>query len=431
MQIWGREKHIPQNIIIVLNCFKDIYNNYDSETVGCFIDSILQYGYKHGFSEEKLKGLIKGLLPAIENRDPQVSLLIRGGNIWGMGEGKYGVGDYICECFATRISPAGLNKLILFGREIPTNESSKFEQNRKDGLSLMYPFSELRDFIHDEQPGINALISAMISYYKDHDKVKLELAEKIIASIAFENKDFPDWFEKLFELSNYDMIVKENFEGKEKQVKAIDILKRLQENTSPFQSEPPNLKDKKLSELLNTVYNSVEELDKHVLNEALKYINNNLAELIKNETIGLEPNFIQALAWIERINYLTLKNMTYENQLIAHKQEWFQSILRFQELTGASDTYNEHSFQRFIDELEQSTSEEAYKIILKKITHDIILLEKRYQAMGKGYLSGALWSGNTYHELVGLTHWKPASTEYGAKHRKERLLPSYLINTGD
>ena len=63
-----------------------------------------------------------------------VNILQRGGNIWGMRKGNFGVADFTTHCYAVKINPPNLNNLIMIAKEVPTTDSARFEQNRIDAL---------------------------------------------------------------------------------------------------------------------------------------------------------------------------------------------------------------------------------------------------------------------------------------------------------
>lgn len=138
----------------------------------------------------------------------------------------------------------------------------------------------------------------------------------------------------------------------------------------------------------------------------------------KNE-VGIEPNYIQTLAWVDRKVFEQLQSLTYEDQTGAYKQDWFISILQFQELTSSPKDFDKDEFDNFIQQLKgSSSSEQAYKLIGMRILLNINTLARKYKHEGIEDV-GALWSGNTSHELIGLINPRSAETEQGRKRIKE------------
>ena len=426
----GTKTRSSENSEMISDVFQDMSKTDLPVDTGLFIYSLTKYGSEHGFNSEKLKGLKDGLLPAIRNKDPQIDILLKSGNVWGMGEGKFGAADFFCEAYADKVTPANLNKLFLILREVPAMDLSRHEQNRLDGLTL-HDFENLRDMIHDEEIGVHEFVSAISKYY-DETLSKDEFARVMQNTFGVFNKrkGEQEW-KKFFDPKNYDVIVKEKVDGEEHSVPAINVIRRLVENTKVVFPEPPKVSDENLNELLINLFDKGENFSKEDLNKILTYVNKKLINYMDSEQIGVEPNFIRALAWIENKNAKSIKSMNYEEQAGANKQEWFKSILLFQELTGAAEKFDEKEFDTYINQLQKMSSEDAYKEIFKREIEKVYILSKRYTEAGKQNLNGSLWSGNTSHELVGLIDLKNASTSIGEKRRNEKLVPEYLRTTGD
>jgi hypothetical protein len=137
--------------------------------------------------------------------------------------------------------------------------------------------------------------------------------------------------------------------------------------------------------------------------------------------IGIDPNYIQALSWLERRAFETMRNLTYEDQSQAYRQDWFVSILKFQELIGSPHDFDESAFQSFITKLQSSTSDrQAYQLIGTRALESIYQLAKIQSDRGRKD-TGGLWSGNLPHELIGLVDPRPAETEVGRRARNEDI----------
>ncbi len=153
---------------------------------------------------------------------------------------------------------------------------------------------------------------------------------------------------------------------------------------------------------------------------------------MKQDEIGIEPNHILAYGWLEQKGFRQVQGMTYEDQLGAYKQDWFHTLLRFQELTASRMPFDAEDFESFIAEASQKRSpHDAYRMIIDRTLKNVSGLANKYAEQEKEQRVGALWSGNTVHEITGLTELRPAETAIGRRHRAEALLPDHQRITGD
>lgn len=269
----------------------------------------------------------------------------------------------------------------------------------------------------------------MIDYYQTGDKSRLELLlAKTGGYLAS-----PDRQTVIFDRNNYEREVEETVNGKKKKVKTIEILKRLAENTKQVDDTPPNTSDAVLNEKMATLGRSeAMGRTRELLGEAYDYITARLVEMMDKREVGIEPDTLLALAWLERRGFEVLQKLTYEDQIGVYKQKWFHSILRFQELTTSPNRYDKVKFQSFLDQITQAKwGEEAYKLIGRRVLDHVNILARKYKSEGKDERTGGLWSGNSVHELIGLTDYRPAVTAYGKKHREERQKPEQDRLKGD
>lgn len=425
----GLETHDSAQVSRALTLLKD-NQQVAPEILGIYIDTVCHYGRNFGLKKEAVTGFQKKLLPALIKGDKQVQILLRGGNIWAMRSGEtMGIGDFIYHCYATEVNPPNINDLLLAVREVPTTDYARFEQNRLDALAAGSVFGVLRDFIHDQRPGVSDVIQGMIDYYQTGDKSRLEL---LLAETGGYLAS-PDRQGIIFERSNYEREVEETVNGKKNKVKTIEILKRLAENTKPVDDTPPITSDAVLNEKMATLGRSeAMGTTRELLGEAYDYVTTRLIEMMDKGEVGIEPNTLLALAWLERRGFEVLQKLTYEDQIGVYKQKWFHSILRFQEVTFSPKTYDQVEFQSFLDQIAQLESDkEAYQLVGRRILDHVNILARRYKSEGKNERTGALWSGNSVHELIGLIDFRPAITVYGKKHREERQKPEQDRLKGD
>lgn len=405
----------PDQLKLMLQIYKEVADYADRNIGAQFAETVFSYTRNHDLTAEKSRGLIDRLLPAMQNNDPQIEIILKSGNFWGMNHGDFGVGDYLCHAYASPVSAENLNELLLAARVVPATSLARLEQNRSDGLMMAKPFGILRDCIHDQRPYINELITAMVHYYDTNDKSQLEQA---IPKVNYFNS--AERIQLLFDKEKYDMEIEER-NASRKKVKPIDVLRRLAENTKPVSDFPPTTSDKELNQQLQTLeqakINGVLS-NKEVLANAINYLNQELSTMMEEKVIGIEPNHIMAISWLERQATELLRNISFEDQWGAYKQDWFISLLKFHELIG-SPQYNEQEFQNYIQSLISANSPlEAYKLIGRRILENIKALAALYKKKGRTDL-GALWSGNLTHELVGLIDLKPATTKFGQNLRAE------------
>jgi hypothetical protein len=271
----------------------------------------------------------------------------------------------------------------------------------------------------------------MVDYYQNGDKSRLELLlPKTGGYLGSEERQA-----MILDRDNYEMEVEEIVNGEKRKVRAIDVLKRLAENTKPVAVKPPVTSDKTLNELMSALLTQstrIQGVSPELLGQTYDYVNGRLVEMINRGEVGIEPAMVTALAWLERQGFYVLQKMNYEDQLGAFKKRWFHSVLLFQELTASPNNYSQAEFQEFIDHVVKSQDDrEAYRLVSKRILENLSVLARKYKAEGKAERAGALWSGNIAHELIGLTDLKPASTAYGKRHREERLRPESERLRGD
>lgn len=419
-EVVALDNHSPEQGRRIIELF-DENKNLDRLTLSRLMEVASQYGRHFGFSETAKIGFERNILPALQRRDPQVDVLQRGGNFGGMRAGEFGLKDFVCHSYCSEVNPRNINRLLMSLHEIPTSNFQKLEQNRKDGLAMSRDFGALRDFIHDQRPLVREVINAMVKYYETKDPSELKLLLPKTKGYLDEEKKI----DSILDLSKYDNDV---LDKDKKEMKVIDVLRRLAENTKTVEEKPVKTSELKLNVELEKLSDISSEEN---LLDTLQSMNSLVEKAVLEKKIGIEPNMILALAFIERKVFAYLQKLTYEDQTGLYKKPWFIELMKFQELTNSTE-YNSEDFNKFMQELETSkSSEAAYKLISNRVVWHITDLAKIYKATAKHDISGALWSGNVSHELIGISDWKPATTRYGERHREEQMKPEYLRNMGD
>lgn len=423
----GLETEDADQISQLVALWKEVYQTPDQESLPLFLECSMRYAKNHGLSNESRAGLVQNLLPAIQRKDPQIKILLEPGNLWAMQKGDFGIADFLCHCYAKKITPQNLNELVSAIYDIHTTDYNRMQQNQKDALVLVY-FFNLRDMIHDQIPGIHDLISAMIDYYENPENdegSKSKLVSSLIKCgyIAADSKEKDSYLDR----SLYEKIFETDVDGERKKEKAIDILKRLKENTCPRIEEPPVTSDENLNQkMLELKQNAKDKIKvKECLEATLDYVNEKIINFVQTNQIGVEPNFVLALAYLNRQAFLAMQALTYEDQIAAFKQSWFYSVLKFQELTcSASSEFQEDNFSQFISSIYKADSDvTVYKIVQMRVLENVKRLADYYVSIGKPDWVRFLWTGNLTDQLIGLTELRPAETIYGRQHRKERINP--------
>lgn len=431
----GLNLHSADQVRKIFEIYKKTVETEDKEALAVLSRSVISYGRSHVFTGDTVQGFVAKLLPAIEKKDPQVALLIRGGNIWGMRKGDFGVADFVCQAYTSPVDPPHLNKLLLISREVPATSLARLEQNRKDALSLAVPFGILRDFIHDQRPYVHEVIKAMVYYYDTGDNSKLlTILPKTDYLKSQESQN------RVLDMANYDKVATEviqeswggeNSEIENKRLPAITFLRRLLTNTTPFEETPPQTTEQEINQKTEVFYKDAitNRLSPQALAGLMDAITVRLETMMEKREVGIEPNLVLLLGWLERKGFEVLKNMKYEDQISAYKQGWFSSILRFNEMITSSDNFNVKEFEDFLRRIKECASfEMAYKLIGKRVLEHTYNLAKKYKAEGKED-TGVLWSGNITHELIGLVAFREPTTEQGKKavieKERQRIEPGY------
>jgi len=420
------KSHDPEQAKMYFELFKGCFDK-DHETALKYMRVIKSYGRIHPLTKESMVGFETKLFPALEHKDPDVEALQIQSNRWGMQKGDFGIADFTVHAYAVEVNSKNINELLMALREIPTSNVGRLEQNRKDALSLAGTFGALRDFIHDQRPLVREIIQAMVKYYESHDDSELKpLLPKTGGYLAPQERQ-----DKIYDLTNYDKEVKATVNGQETTNKVIDILKRLEENTKIIDETPPTVTDPELNKLLQD-FQREDVKPTEVLQHALERVNFLLTTAIKKKVVGIEPSMILTITWLERQGFEALQNMTYEDQQSAYTKPWLQALIKFQELTASTQPFNEEEFDKFIKKVAHTKEpREAYRLVAKRTFKNVADLASVYGKTSKPHISGALWSGNVAHEFTALTDFKPATTTYGERHKKEQEVPLHLRNTGD
>lgn len=402
-----------------LEICKSLQKIEDQQLLDILAKTVNSYSNNHGLTKQNVIGFINKLLPAIKNKDEQIKILLTDGNIWGMFKDDFGLADFICHSYLSPISSKNLNELLIILKDIPGNNSSKLEQNRKDAVQLLTtPFSFLREIIHDQRPHIHELIESMLHFQKTKDDSKLLKIIPLVDYFSSNPREGTIFLENSRNINSYGD-------------REIKILNNLFKNTTPEVTNPPTVSNQLINEASEHFAQNKnnQQLEKSNLTKLLSKINEDLELKMSKEEIGIEPNYIMLLSWLEQECFHQLQRINFEEQTSTYKQDWFISVLNFNELINSFDCFNQQKFNEFIEKIKKSpSSEAAYKLISERVAEQAYKLAKDYKQKGKKD-SGTIWSGNIVHELIGLTDYRQATTKHGQKfileQQRQKIEPNY------
>ncbi len=337
-----------------------------------------------------------------------------------MFNGRNGLGDFTHACLDCKITPATINNLILMGRECPTTEFGKFEQNRVDGISLAGDIYALREAIHRQKPFVNELLKEIMAYHSG--KSDGEGLNKILES----NSILSHHQNKFMDKSLYNKKVLDGYNGNKTKVSIIELVKRLEENTREDLVSPPitphnrlNMQTKKLYQFVSKNGNKYAP---KMLNDILKISNKMLQE--RMGTVGIHPDYIKTFNWVGRRVYRTVKDMKFNEQIDMHKQPWFKELLKYQELTSSmSEKFDEKEFEEFYAEVKKSDYTTASKMVFDRTLKNVGDLKKHYDKSEKTKdRNNILYSGNIADSLIAWTTARNPDCQYALKLAKEKGL---------
>ncbi len=347
-------------------------------------------------------------------------------NKWGCARGKgiacgVGAATYAYKCYATRITPCGINDLLQMSYEVLGGNLSKHEKIRKDALLLNKWFP--RDPIHDSTPGVNEIINKMVAYYdapEDQKDVALSELTKVGQRI--------NMWKTIYDLPKYDEISSRSNE------KHIDILRRIKNNMSQNNVEVPITENDEI----NFLAQKANKKDHPTLSSMLPLIqalNHTMLEAIDKKQTGFSPEMVNMIAWADRQLAQAVNNMDFEKQMGFYKENDCKCVLLFSELThSAKEEFNCQEFDDFYEhKVKQAFDmEQAYINIANRQNQNLLGLYDQYDRychamddtdnaktmiLARKERAG---SGNTLKALQNLTLYKEPSTMVGKREKAER-----------
>ena len=348
-------------------------------------------------------------------------------NKWGCGRGKgiakgVGAATYAYKCYATDITPRGVNDLVQMSYETLAGDFKNFESIRKDALLLNSWFP--RDPIHDSAPGVNDILTKMVAYYDAAPKDK----ESALSDLKKASEKMPFWGDKIYHLDKYDEINPRSNE------KNIDILRRINRDMSQNNNEAPLTENARLNELAQKVGQREAPFMFDVM-PLVVAVNKEILSAMDKEQTGFSPEMVNLIAWTDRKLAQSLNDMDFERQMGFYKSDDCKEVLKFSELVHSpKEKFDAKEFEDFYQNKVKNAfdMEEAYQNIAQRQNENLFALYRQYDkdchAMddsdGAKVMTEArkerAGSGNTLKSLQNMTLYKEPSTKIGMREKQER-----------
>ncbi len=419
------DQHDPTQIDKILQIFTQIESaTSDLDKQKQILDIVNHYAWRHGLTRANIWGMNHKLLPAMLAQDEQVNILNKGGNVWGMNSEDWGAADFVCQSYITPITPNGLNELLLHLQAVPTTDAARLDQNRLDAPVIS---GSLRELVHDQRPYVHNLLLAALHFYETGNTERLEL----VFNQARRYEKDGSYHDQLNNLETnflnrdfYESLITETVQGVKRLVKVADVLRRLVENTKAVGDKPPVTSDNVLNQHIRALTMDEEEsVMRQDLSRTLHYVNTTLLAMMNRHEVGIEPNWLKALSWLDQNIFAILRNLSYEEQQGAYRQDWFATVLLFEELINSPHAFDESEFHDWLTEVQAAASmREAYQLVSRRILSHVDQLTRLYRQRGEKGLD-TLWSSNSVHGLttLGLPELNLARTAFGRKTVRETI----------
>ena len=348
-------------------------------------------------------------------------------NKWGCGVGKgiargVGAATYAYKCYATDITPRGVNDLVQMSYETLAGNFKNFENIRKDALLLNSWFP--RDPIHDSAPGVNDILAKMVAYYDAEPKDK----ESALSDLKKASEKMPFWGDRIYNLDKYDEINPRSNE------KNIDILRRINRDMSQNNNEAPVTENAQLNELAQKVGQSEAPFMFDVM-PLVVAVNKEILSAMDKKQIGFSPEMVNLIAWTDRKLAQSLNDMDFERQMGFYKSDDCKEVLKFSELVHSpKEKFDAKEFEDFYQNKVKNAfdMEEAYQNIAQRQNENLFALYQQYDkdchAMDDSDGAKVMiearkeraGSGNTLKSLQNMTLYKEPSTRIGMREKQER-----------
>ena len=403
--------------------FFELHTPIDLHESGLEKERIKNNILNHYVGNHGMKATTKGAMVKIFNLISRDDEEIRGigDDFSNTGDGFFGLEDYTVECFSSASRPMDIDRLVRLHNEIPTTNFANREQNRQDAIRLQSAmFFKDRTFIHEEKPGIHEIVGAVVDYYDARGTDEFDKKEEALKRIEEQYGKKYGLDESMYDLAKYDeWAYVKHLDGSEKGDKIIDVLRRLKKNTEPTSIETPKTKYPSLNQALEEIKPIMDEKTGEIrvsveeVGDAAARINQVLRE--SSGQIGIFPSTISAIVFLDKMAACALRGVDKKDWRELAFDPKFKEIVRFSQMTS-SRSYDEREFEGFYnrfrtkcgeafseDGVVDGKVEDGYRILSARIAKNAGELAAAYASDEKTKrFSGAVWSGNLTHELIGM-----------------------------
>lgn len=380
-------------------------------------ERLVNTAFDRGYEPDFVDYLETSLFPRIESNDKSLGSWARGGIFFLRGEEN--LRDYDFECLTSKITPQNINFLLMQRRELPTSDASRLEQNRIDALAIENIVVPNHAFIHHEHPMTNNLLKAMVDYYDARGTIRADQTRQSLEAVSADcnSEVFGNLEEYVFDYKNYDKIIEGEVNDDERysrtyDIPAIDVLRRLVDNTKSNELEIPKIPDEKWQKLMKSANiklnpeNGKMRADWNSVGELVKYTNNWLTK--HQDQYGLDATTVATIAFTERAATFAMRNVSEKERTELPYDENFKEIVKLQELTGGYDKFNQAEFDRFWEgfrNIKMGNDAELKDHYWRLARRELVQagkLARVYNAKGVSDAGMKLQSGNLLTELMSL-----------------------------
>ncbi len=404
-------------------------------------EKLIKLAFNRDYETDFIEYLEADLFPRIAQNDPSLGSWTRGA---GFLRGESKIRDFDFNCLASKITPHNINQLLMQRRELPTSDAGRLEQNRIDALAVEGIVIPNHSFIHYEDPMTHNLLTAMVNYYDTYGATSPSKAKQELNDIAKEcsstaNGLYGQLEERIYDIDNYNKIIKgevnDDFRfSRAYDIPAIDVLRRLAENTKLNDLEIPNIADKNWQKLMQDAgirLNPNARGDKmysdwNNVGKLVKYTNDWLLE--HQDQYGLDASILAAIGFTERAATFALRNISEKERRELPYDNEFKEIVKLQELTASYDHFHPQDFERFwegfknikLDD-EKALQDHYWRLARRELTQ-VAKLQHAYKEENKKDAGMILQSGNLLAELIQLIDHREPKT---LRERADRRISDY------
>jgi hypothetical protein len=328
-----------------------------------------------------------------------------------------GLGGFVYLALTSKPTPLQIHELMVESRDVPGTTVSRLDQNRVDA----YVFSVLHgshDFIHDQVAGVHETMKAWLEYYESDGQIMRPRPAHVTGYVSWPpaEEDFVTFGSPYYK---FDVMAALNSEvqlpSMSKREKVIDMIRRLERNTAPILEKPPRVADARsktgylaLDKALQALAgsSSLTRTDTLDLLYALLEANKVLKELEDSRDIGVMPNLILALGWLENKAFSALREVResrFADDLMESlvRTPWFKAAVEFM---FRIHTPSWHVFNVWGEHWDELPPKEICSILANRAFRLSYEWSQLYRVKGREHLTKLLWSGNLLDAVIMLNN---------------------------